>query len=101
MKNRDLTGHLFCPHDLTHNSEFRDDLPTLLGSTTVQNNEDEFKTKLKLSKRSALSVFDTPNSSDVSYLTRKVQRFTESATCPPAEQFIKLDRRKNENVMKF
>lgn len=69
MKNRDLTGHLFCPHDLTHNSEFRDDLPTLLGSTIIST--DEFKTTLKLSKRSALSVFDTPNSSDVSCIIKK------------------------------
>lgn len=28
-----LDGVLHCPHDLTHIQDFRDDLPTLLGST--------------------------------------------------------------------
>lgn len=30
-KNQDVNSHLYCPHDLTSNTEFRDDLPTLLG----------------------------------------------------------------------
>lgn len=29
--SRDLNSHLYCPHDLSTGTEFRDDLPTLLG----------------------------------------------------------------------
>lgn len=67
IKNTDLTGPLFCPHDLTYNSEFRDDLPTLLG-TNDKNCETNFKTKLPVATKSALSVFDTPETSEVIFI---------------------------------
>lgn len=63
IKNKDLTGHLFCPHDLTYNLEFRDDLPTLLGTHGAI--ETNTKIKLQVAHKSALSVFDTPETSEV------------------------------------
>lgn len=40
---------MYCPHDLTGNTEFRDDLPTLLGNNDKLNNLPEFiLNKLKL-----------------------------------------------------
>lgn len=35
-KNQDVNSHLYCPHDFSANVEFRDDLPTLLGSNNSQ-----------------------------------------------------------------
>lgn len=35
-KNQEVNSHLYCPHDNPPNSEFRDDLPTLLGSTDTK-----------------------------------------------------------------
>lgn len=66
-KSQDLTGHLFCPHDLSHNTEFRDDLPTLIGQQQQQQQSLDGSTfKSKLIKNSTISVFDTPgNSSEV------------------------------------
>lgn len=29
--NKDYNSKLYCPHDFSHDSEFRDDLPTLMG----------------------------------------------------------------------
>lgn len=52
-----------CPHDLSFHKEFRDDLPTLLNG---QDNNEELSTKLNVSDKSLLSVFDTPDNSDVS-----------------------------------
>lgn len=52
-KNRDLSSHLYCPHDLSINYEFRDDLPTLIGTNDF--NED-FNTTLKVIKDSSLGI---------------------------------------------
>lgn len=58
-KNQDVNSHLYCPHDLTGNTEFRDDLPTLLGSNgTLNNLSEDVLSKLKLSGPS-LGVFHT------------------------------------------
>lgn len=48
---------------MSFDKEFRDDLPTLLNG---QENNDELSTKLNVSGKSSLSVFDTPDNSDVS-----------------------------------
>lgn len=63
---RDINSQLHCPHDLSHSSEFRDDLPTLLTDTIVNN----VKTNLLLTKPT-LSVFDTPENSEVTYFYNK------------------------------
>lgn len=61
-KNQDVNSHLYCPHDFSANSEFRDDLPTLLGSSNNSQavnalNESVLK-KLKLNGPS-IDVFHT------------------------------------------
>lgn len=57
---RDINSQLHCPHDLSHSTEFRDDLPTLLTEKIVHN----IKTNL-LSENPTISVFDTPENSGV------------------------------------
>lgn len=54
-----MDSPLHCPHDLSKNSEFRDDLPTLLNKTeTVLN----FASSLDLEQTSSvISVFDSPD----------------------------------------
>lgn len=54
---QDLNSHLYCPHDIPVNTEFRDDLPTLLGQTGAnedRENQLQFKEKVKLP---SISVF--------------------------------------------
>lgn len=54
-----MNSHLYCPHDLSGNTEFRDDLPTLLGnniSSTIL--PESVLSKLKLNGPS-LDVFHT------------------------------------------
>lgn len=63
--NRDK-NLFFCPHDLSASKEFRDDLPTLLNG---QDSNDGLATKLNVSEKSSLSVFDTPENSDVSVVS--------------------------------
>ncbi|PNF29147.1 hypothetical protein B7P43_G12605 [Cryptotermes secundus] len=61
-----LDGALHCPHDLTHIQDFRDDLPTLLGSTYNINETEVGAKKIQMIKP-MISVFeaeaeiDTPN----------------------------------------
>jgi hypothetical protein len=52
-----LDGVLHCPHDLIHIQDFRDDLPTLLGSTY---NANEIKAgTLNIQKRKPIiSLFE-------------------------------------------
>lgn len=67
-KNKDLSGHLFCPHDLSINVEFRDDLPTLLGMKNNQadsNEMDVTSQNIKLKEKCAISIYDTPENSEV------------------------------------
>jgi hypothetical protein len=53
-----MDGALHCPHDLTHIQDFRDDLPTLLGSSDMANEMKEAGV-LKLHKRKpVISVFE-------------------------------------------
>lgn len=48
-KNQDVNSHLYCPHDFSVNTEFRDDLPTLIGNKNTLNNlSDSVLNKLKL-----------------------------------------------------
>lgn len=68
---KDYNSKLHCPHDLSHNEEFRDDLPTLLSfdkeKPAAKMNEEDLTSKLKFLKP-VLSVFDTPeNSEEVSW----------------------------------
>lgn len=56
-KVQDLNSHLYCPHDIPVNTEFRDDLPTLLGQNgTNDDTENDSVLKEKL-KRPSISVF--------------------------------------------
>jgi hypothetical protein len=43
-----LDGALHCPHDLTHIQDFRDDLPTLLGSTDDVNEAEASVQKIQM-----------------------------------------------------
>lgn len=56
---RDINGPLYCPHDLSCNPEFRDDMPTLLGEIKEKTRRKE----IALAKP-VLSVFETPEASD-------------------------------------
>lgn len=38
---------MYCPHDLSANTEFRDDLPTLIGGNITENNTQNIISKLK------------------------------------------------------
>lgn len=56
-KVQDLNSHLYCPHDIPVNTEFRDDLPTLLGQNGTNDetvSSSQFKEKVKAP---AISVF--------------------------------------------
>lgn len=56
---------LNCPHDLTKSNEFRDDLPTLIGPDAGVNLLDLLDRDLEIeSKKSIVTVFDTPDNSD-------------------------------------
>ena len=60
-KNQDINSHLYCPHDFSANVEFRDDLPTLLGSNSSQplnNLNESILKRLKLNGPS-IDVFHT------------------------------------------
>lgn len=59
-KNQDLNSHLYNPHDFPSHFEFRDDLPTLLGSEE-SNAAVEPRSQ---TKTPVLSVFDTPENSE-------------------------------------
>lgn len=52
-----LDGALHCPHDLTHIQDFRDDLPTLLGSTDNVNETEAGAQKIQMNKP-MISVFE-------------------------------------------
>lgn len=60
---RDINNMLHCPHDLSHSSEFRDDLPTLLNNA----NSVQFEESKLLLRKPVLSVFHTPENSEVSF----------------------------------
>jgi hypothetical protein len=52
-----LDGALHCPHDLTHIQDFRDDLPTLLGSTNNVNENEACALKIQMNIP-IISVFE-------------------------------------------
>lgn len=63
-KNQDVNSHLYCPHDFSANTEFRDDLPTLLGSKNTLNHLSEsVLNKLKLNGPS-IDVFHMSSRSE-------------------------------------
>lgn len=77
------TNKLFCPHDLTHCAEFRDDLPTLL------NGREQIveKSPFKLAKP-ALSVFETPeNSEDEEHVKAKLDKLSKVVFVSPYERY--------------
>lgn len=58
-----LENVMHCPHDLSKNSEFRDDLPTLLGDT-INNSRENSQAVLNIEKEfSSLSVFNLSKNS--------------------------------------
>lgn len=72
-----IESSLHCPHDLTKQSEFRDDLPVLFSQKLMTIDEwekrysDGFNEGLE-KKKSKYSVFDSnENSDDVSYFILK------------------------------
>lgn len=88
-KNTEMNS-LFCPHDLSFHKEFRDDLPTLLNG---QDNNEGLSTKLNVSDKSSLSVFDTPENSDVRYtfVVNDVNKLLTINFHPP---YCRMSRRK-------
>lgn len=64
-KNQDVNSHLYCPHDFSSNTEFRDDLPTLLGNTknTLNQLSESVLNKLKLNGPS-IDVFHMSSRSE-------------------------------------
>jgi hypothetical protein len=52
-----LDGALHCPHDLTHIQDFRDDLPTLLGSIANDNEAEAGALKIQMNVP-MISVFE-------------------------------------------
>lgn len=55
-KDRDVNSHLYCPHDFSVSTEFRDDLPTLLGSKTNQTSNELSESVLKRLKLNGPSI---------------------------------------------
>lgn len=65
MSKINVDSQLNCPHDLTKSSEFRDDLPTILGKALESNISALVVSKLeKESTTPKCSVFNTPDNSD-------------------------------------
>ncbi|CAD6992966.1 unnamed protein product [Ceratitis capitata] len=60
---KDYNSKLYCPHDLSHNEEFRDDLPTLLNFTKTPTQPLPIKINVKLAKP-VLKIYETPEPSD-------------------------------------
>lgn len=67
---RDINNSLYCPHDLSYSTDFRDDLPTLLnsnGKDTIQNG------KLQLAEP-VLSVFNCKDDPDLNDKMAKLKK---------------------------
>lgn len=64
---QDLNSHLYCPHDLSLNTEFRDDLPTLLGKDLSGPTEDTQKLIISkiIKKIPSISVFGEFSTAEV------------------------------------
>uniref|UniRef100_A0A0K8US75 Exosome complex component 10 homolog n=1 Tax=Bactrocera latifrons TaxID=174628 RepID=A0A0K8US75_BACLA len=60
---KDYNSKLYCPHDLSHNEEFRDDLPTLLNFRKNPLLPSPTKANVKMAKP-ALSIYETPEPSE-------------------------------------
>ncbi|XP_011189712.2 exosome component 10 [Zeugodacus cucurbitae] len=60
---KDYNSKLYCPHDLSHSEEFRDDLPTLLNFHKNPLQPSPSKANVKLAKP-VLSIFETPEPSE-------------------------------------
>lgn len=64
--NQDLNSHLYCPHDLSSNTEFRDDLPTLLGrDLSGPADTQDLLVSNVIKKNPAISVFADSSKSEV------------------------------------
>ncbi|KAJ6639352.1 Exosome component 10 [Pseudolycoriella hygida] len=84
--NKD-SGFLFCPHDLSFHKEFRDDLPTLLNG---QESNEDFSSKLIVSEKSSLSVFDTPENSDDEAAKEKLNRLKKIKFVSPYARYLAI-----------
>ncbi|XP_017481740.1 PREDICTED: exosome component 10 [Rhagoletis zephyria] len=60
---KDYNSKLYCPHDLSHNEEFRDDLPTLLSFRNNPILPSPAEVNVRLAKP-VLSIYETPEPSD-------------------------------------
>ncbi|XP_053970145.1 exosome component 10 [Anastrepha ludens] len=61
--SKDYNCKLYCPHDLSHSEEFRDDLPTLLNFRNDAVISSPAKVDVKMAKP-VLSIYETPESTD-------------------------------------
>lgn len=97
----EYSNKLYCPHDLTHCPEFRDDLPTLLnGRETVLTTN-----TLKLPKP-AVSVFETPeNSEDEEHVKEKLDKLSKVIFVSPYERYKAMipliERQKQEEAKRI
>lgn len=74
MLKLNIDNPLHCPHDLTKQQEFRDDLPTLLGNFAKNELQDKIKKFVSNLEKSKplLSVFDFSENSN--YETEKIKK---------------------------
>ncbi|XP_055850996.1 exosome component 10 [Episyrphus balteatus] len=82
---KDYNSKLYCPHDLSHLEEFRDDLPTLLKSS--ENQADKSTESGKLCKP-ALSVFDTPENSEDDEVKEKLKKLQQMQFISPYARYV-------------
>lgn len=90
--SQDLNNHLYCPHDLSVNTEFRDDLPTLLGENPNQfESKDDFdrpNVQLKI-KRPTITVFLLPkNHGQSNKNTKKSPQINEVKFVSPYSRYL-------------
>lgn len=104
IKNQDVNSHLYCPHDLTGSTEFRDDLPTLLDNNNYSTVLPEsVLNKLKLNGPS-IGVFHTSSRTEKKTINGTQIKFFSPyarylAVLPFAEQerLIELAKKAAEN----
>ncbi|XP_055903687.1 exosome component 10 [Eupeodes corollae] len=84
---KDYNSKLYCPHDLSHLEEFRDDLPTLLKSSDDQNEYTNESGNSSLCKP-ALSVFDTPENSEDEEVKEKLKKLQQMQFISPYARYV-------------
>lgn len=83
---KDYNSKLYCPHDLSHLEEFRDDLPTLLEPSKTQK-DDKSDKSFKLCKPT-LSVFDTPPNSEEDEVKEKLNKLQQMKFISPYARYV-------------